>query len=339
MRFSLLTGAFALAGSVAALPQEGTADFTPAMTFTTEPFTPAKEKIGKEAGQSPFSRVSQNAFAVGQCPSRIEWRRMTDGNRRAFVNSIRCLFNRPASGRFAGARNRYEDLVMVHQRMTPQVHMSPRFLPWHRLYVAVFEHLIRSECGYTGPMTWWDETLDAGNFRNSLIFRNEYFSPAALRAGNGGATCVNSGTFAGIQLSVGPGTRTNNPHCLSRAVDESLTAQCNQNFVNYCSSFGTYGQMAPCAEQGPHAYGHNGIGSVFSDVYSSPGDPVFFMHHGFVDRNWYRWQNADPNRRMYQLSNGAGLGDILSTQGLIFDVRIVDMMDTRGGFLCYEYDY
>jgi tyrosinase len=97
--------------------------------------------------------------------------------------------------------------------------------------------------------------------------------------------------------------------------------------------------MAPCAEQGPHAYGHNGIGSVMSDVYSSPSDPVFFMHHTFVDRNWYRWQNADPNNRMYQLSGNVGLGNVLTSRGIRQDVRVADMMDTRGGFLCYEYDY
>jgi hypothetical protein len=195
MRFSLLSGALALTSSVAAMPQpqSGNPNFKPAMTFTTQPFTPEKEKIGKAAGDSPFSRASQNAFAVGQCPRRIEWRRMADSDRRAFVGAIRCMFNRPSSGRYPGARNRWEDLVSVHQQMTPQIHMNPVFLPWHRYYIAIFESLIRDECGYRGPMTWWDETLDAGNFRNSLIFRNEYFSPGPQRTGNGGATCITSG--------------------------------------------------------------------------------------------------------------------------------------------------
>ena len=30
---------------------------------------------------------------------------------------------------------------------------------------------------------------------------------------------------------------------------------------------------------------------------TSPGDPIFFMHHGFVDWQWKRWQNDDGDRR------------------------------------------
>jgi len=342
MRFALVCSA--LVAAVAAAPQNGASggvDLKPfqANTFKTIPFDDDKAKKGQAAaaaGNLTFSHASQNAFAVGVCPRRIEWRRGSDSDRRAFVNAIRCLYSRPSSGRFPGSGNRYEDLVSVHQQLTPNIHMRPTFLPYHRYFVAVFESLIRDECSYRGPMFWWDETLDAGNFRNSLIFRNEYFSPAPQRTGNGQGTCITTGTFANIQLNLGPGSGRQR-HCLSRAVDESLTAQCNQNFVNYCNSFNNFNDMAACNEQGPHAYGHNGIGSVMSDVYSSPGDPVFFMHHLFVDRMWYRWQNANPGARMYQIP--ISLDTVLSSLGLRGDVRVRDMMDSRGGFLCYEYDY
>ncbi len=101
----------------------------------------------------------------------------------------------------------------------------------------------------------------------------------------------------------------------------------------------TYANYRPCLEMGPHAYGHNGIGAVMSDVYPSPSDPIFFMHHGFIDRNWYRWQNANPSVRMYELAAPVTLGTALTSLGLRAPVYVRDMMDTRGGYLCYEYDY
>ena len=129
-------------------------------------------------------------------------------------------------------------------------------------------------------------------------------------------------------------------------MDESLTAQCNQNFVNYCNSFGTYGQMAPCAEQGPHAYGHNGVGSVFSDVYSSPGDPVFFMHHGFVDRMLNKWQGKNLPARIESIAGTAGpngppltMDTMLASLGVRDAKSVRYIINTRGTFLCYEYDY
>ena len=120
-------------------------------------------------------------------------------------------------------------------------------------------------------------------------------------------------------------------------MDESETGQCNQGFVDYVNSFGGFDDMEWWAERGPHAWGHNGIGPIMTDTYGSPGDPIFFMHHGFIDRNWYHWQNADPGNRMYTLGSMAVSGS-LSSLGIRGDVSMWDMMDTRGGFLCYEYD-
>jgi tyrosinase len=83
------------------------------------------------------------------------------------------------------------------------------------------------------------------------------------------------------------------------------------------------------------------------DMDSSPGDPMFFLHHGFIDRNWWAWQNLDPTNNLYQLSGyTTQTGDIevtldyvMSTWGVLPDVTIDQVMDTQGGYLCYEYDY
>ncbi len=92
---------------------------------------------------------------------------------------------------------------------------------------------------------------------------------------------------------------------------------------------------------------HLGVGADMANALSSPGDPIFFMHHGFVDRNWRAWQSADPANRLYQVGGFATTTDpkqpltldyVLTSQGLVPDVTVNDVMDTTGGYLCYLYD-
>ena len=83
-----------------------------------------------------------------------------------------------------------------------------------------------------------------------------------------------------------------------------------------------------------------------SDVAASPGDPIFFMHHSFVDHQWRIWQNDNRNRLSDIASptnqNGGGtltLDYVLSSRGLRPDVKVRDVMDTEGTYLCYKYNY
>ncbi|KAH6657073.1 hypothetical protein BKA67DRAFT_488778, partial [Truncatella angustata] len=275
--------------------------------------------------------------------TRIEWRSLSDADRTAFVQAVKCLIDLPPSGSFAGtgAQNRYEDLVAVHLQMTGSIHMVAQFLPWHRYYVHVFETMLREECSYAAPMPWWNEPLDAGDFANAPLFTSQWFGSAPLN--NGQATCIEAGDgeFGGTMIHIG------GDHCLSRAVDESATSQCNTDFVNSCNSNNLYSDMESCFEYGPHGYGHNGIGAVMSQVAGSPADPVFFMHHGFVDHSWTSWQNADVASRLYQINGCSDTASpctqlttdyVLTSQGLRPDATVNDVMDTKGGYLCYVYD-
>ena len=119
------------------------------------------------------------------------------------------------------------------------------------------------------------------------------------------------------------------------------------------------------------------------DALTSPADPIFYVHHSWVDKLWCDWQKSDPETRLYAISgpnyqspevgfpeypgvmdeedatifgspgeeirrlqqlgkngdpgNETTLEHILTTLGVIPDATINDVMDTRGGYLCYEY--
>ena len=35
---------------------------------------------------------------------------------------------------------------------------------------------------------------------------------------------------------------------------------------------------------------------------SSPGDPIFFLHHAWLDRLWAKWQAEDPANRLKDMT-------------------------------------
>lgn len=271
---------------------------------------------------------------------RVEWNNMSDGDRQAWLNSIICLQNEAPNGQWPNSRSRYEDFVALHQHLTPNVHGNAKFLVWHRYFLWAFEDTLRSDCGLTTAFPWWDETLVAGEFGQSSVFASNY-----LGTSNSGGGCVTDGRFGSLTLDVGPGTDTDyDPHCLQRETDESQTAQVSSAYVNQCYSWSDYSQMAACIEGGPHAYGHNGIGGVMGDMYCSPGDPSFWLHHSFVDRLWRIWQNMDGSRIQGidgtdSRGNPLSMDMTVNVYGYRPDVTIGQIIDTKGTTLCYRYDY
>lgn len=333
--------------SAAALPIPSLAPALPIAAFNNtivEPLTLEEVLSAELIPTTPTTNepsMKLAAVAAAQCANprvRVEWHSLSTADRNSFVNGVKCLLSRAPSGRFPQAKNRYEDLVALHQAVVLNVHGNAKFLIWHRYYVWTFEDILRTECGFTAPLPWFDETKYSGRFASSSIFSADWFG-----AINVGGRCVTNGKFAGLTLNVGPGT-SNSAHCLARNNDDSKTANTNAQMVDGCNARTTYADMAACSEGSAHAWGHNGIGAVMQDVYASPGDPVFFLHHAFIDRNFRIWQNANSARTssidgLDKAGNKLTLQTSVSVNGLRPNVVIGDILDTRGTKLCYRYNY
>lgn len=105
----------------------------------------------------------------------------------------------------------------------------------------------------------------------------------------------------------------------------------------------------------PHA--HVFALSVLANVaarqgYNSPNEPLFWLHHGQVDRLWWIWQNQRPLERAFQINGTRTLGNSPpSADATIEDLINVGFVDgeyeeglaiknyvsTMGGPLCYIY--
>jgi tyrosinase len=267
---------------------------------------------------------------------RVDWDTFSTSDRQNLVDSMKCLLRARPSGRFPGSQNRYEDIVVLHQSSTPSVHGNAKFLLWHRYLLWTFEDVLRRECGFRASIPFLNEARYAGRFASSSIFGAQWFG-ALLARGN----CVTDGQFANLANNIGPGS-TNRRHCLSRNGDESKTANTKQSITDACNARTTFADMAACTEGGAHAWGHNGIGAVMQDVYGSPSDPVFWLHHAYIDNNFKKWQDGDARRRTTTVSGQDGNGNDLtlntglSMNGIRAGVRIGDVLDTTK-MLCYRY--
>ncbi|GAB7342345.1 hypothetical protein MBLNU457_g0568t1 [Dothideomycetes sp. NU457] len=192
-----------------------------------------------------------------------------------------------------------------------------------------------------------------------------------LPPGTGGG-CVTKGPFSNMTVRLGPVAPAVdyitpnpspdglgfNPRCLRRDIstiatststtDRNVTDLINQN-DNVLDFQNTMQGNFPAGLLGVHTAGHMiAAGDPGGDLFTSPGDPYFFLHHAQIDRVWWIWQNQDLEHRQYQLggtltlynsppSRNTSLSDLIDLGVNAPGIPINDMMSTLGGPLCYIY--
>ncbi|KAL5343831.1 hypothetical protein BJX70DRAFT_393253 [Aspergillus crustosus] len=243
----------------------------------------------------------------------------------------------------------------------PEAHNAAPFLPWHRLFVHIYEALLQEYCDYNGPMPYWDWTLDSQNLLASPIWNtDDGFGPSGSMSLNTdmrisvNGYCVTSGPFANYTPIYYEGVY--HPHCLSRGFlaeetvkrvgDKTLRPDIIADIIRRERNYFDF-------LLGLERVSHSSIPYVVQGdfkVLTAPNDPVFYLHHAQVDRLWWSWQRVSPERS--EQYNGparnvevveARLDDVLDLGGLGLDLRfgkvtVRDVMNIEGGLLCYRYD-
>jgi len=166
-----------------------------------------------------------------------------------------------------------------------------------------------------------------------------------------------SPTLAEPEVTANNGT-IYNPRCLKRDVsswvssrwttDANSTSLIEQNPDIYWFQTVMQGDFAN-GVYGVHTGGHFTIGGdPGGDLFTSPGDPAFFLHHAQIDRTWWMWQNQDIANRQNAISgtltlnnsppsrNGT-LNDLVNLGVNAADIPIADLMSTVAGPFCYIY--
>jgi tyrosinase len=294
------------------------------------------------------------------------WQMLTKTERTAFIEAELCLMKAPSKLGIKGAKSRWDDLQYNHVVQTHVVHDVGHFLPWHRYYVAVHGHLLRQECDYTGPLPYWDETADSrlSNLLDSPVFQKDAFGGS----GSGSNRYITDGPFANTSLYLQrPGTAAKE-YRISRSLNARSLSGAGQSAINACFGVKSYTAAWECWHGQTHGAGHMAIGGLNGNVVLSPGDPVFFLHHGWLDAMWWKWQTLDLPARLTDIGgrnvaqasylrmlgfpapgkewadyngdkggNFTTLSHVLYAADLYQNVTVADVMDVGGDAICAEY--
>ena len=213
---------------------------------------------------------------------------------------------------------RYDKFVSTHQKFyvtdaeggPRPAHMTPSFFPWHRVYLLEFEKALQKiDPGVSVP--YWDWTRD--NTPAASLWADDFLG------GNGrpGDHQVMTGAFAYREGNWRISAAVTEDHFLrrdlgkpsepfdlptaqdvARALQDPVydaapwTSVSTKGFRNRIEGWGIQGER----EVSNHNRVHGWVGGSMSGA-ASPDDPVFWLHHAFIDLLWTQWQAAHPRSR------------------------------------------
>ncbi|MCJ1403805.1 hypothetical protein MMC11_007028 [Xylographa trunciseda] len=191
--------------------------------------------------------------------------------------------------------------------------------------------------------------------------------------GKGGG-CVKTGPFKSISVNLGPVAPTlaepevvpgpnmglgYNPRCMKRDISPWVSSQWNTDADTYnlIANNGSNIYWFQTIMQGLFDQGFYGVhtgghftfgGDPGGDIFSSPGDPMFWLHHAQIDRVWWIWQNQNIAARLNQVSATITINNTPpSRNGTLQDkvdlgvnappVAMSNLVSTIGGPFCYIY--
>jgi len=201
------------------------------------------------------------------------------------------------------------------------IHWCPAFLPWHQIFLLDFEQDLQHVSGNPDlGVPYWDWTVDANldDPAGSSIWDEDFMGgdgdPSdgnAVKTGpfrDGAWEIVNgNGNPEGpLRRNLGASGQLNLPN--RGAIIQVMERQ------NYDRENWDHNSRRSFRNRLERAHNtiHGWVGGSMT-VMTTPNDPVFFLHHCFVDKIWCDWQHRYPNQG-YQPTGQGPSGQNLNDQ-------------------------
>eukprot|EP00178_Gracilaria_changii_P016584 TRINITY_DN47817_c0_g1_i1.p1 TRINITY_DN47817_c0_g1~~TRINITY_DN47817_c0_g1_i1.p1 ORF type:complete len:512 (-),score=86.53 TRINITY_DN47817_c0_g1_i1:162-1697(-) len=248
----------------------------PTVTPTSSPSpraSPSRSPVpapSQSASPRPQPQNDDPLHCNGQ-RNRREIRDMTPQQRREWQQAMKALME----DRNAEGESEWDRLVKLHMDFSDEAHGGSYFLPWHRLFLLRLENALREkQAGLALP--YWDWSIDAADAATSRIW-NADMAGGARRTNQP----IQNGEFQGIE------GRYPNSHTVLRNFNSGTSGDMQsfwgtnalENLMN-APNFGDFSDGIEAAHALPHVY----VGGDMQGTWSAPNDPVFYLHHAFVDR-------------------------------------------------------
>ncbi|EYC33475.1 hypothetical protein Y032_0002g818 [Ancylostoma ceylanicum] len=230
---------------------------------------------------------------------RKEYRQLTDDERNRVHTAFRTIKSRCMwKGFLRFFSGEFDRLARIHAQFASSggAHSGPAFLPWHREYMKRIEIALR-QVDPELALPYWDSTLDENmpNSKDSIMWTNEFMGETT-----GGS--VSGGPFREWRTLEGrPNIRRDvgaKGKCFS---EDEIQFMMGQTDISQVLAFTSPKQGCPFQPNfnvleythgNPHIY----VGGEMYDQATAGNDPVFYMHHSFVDYIWEMWRQSKQSR-------------------------------------------
>ncbi|XP_036379707.1 tyrosinase-like [Megalops cyprinoides] len=214
-------------------------------------------------------------------------------------------------------------------------HWAPAFLPWHRVYLLSWEHEIRKVTGdfnFTIPYWDWRDAQDCEVCTDEFMGGRSSLNPNILSPASVFSSwkviCSQAGEYnsRGVLCNgTGEGPLLRNPGNHNRNLVSQLPTSADVEFTLSLPQYDTgpmdrsanmsfrntlEGSGSPQtglgnnAQVGMHASLHVFMNGSMSSVQGSANDPIFILHHAFVDSIYEQWlRRHQPPRSQYPRAN------------------------------------
>jgi tyrosinase len=267
-----------------------------------------------------------------------EWRQLTVDERNDYVRAIGCLATKGSemledftipipylNDKHPRPKTRLDDFTYSRMRTANSEQsfiMNPRYLPWHRVFLRLFDKAMR-ECGYKGAMPYWDLSINGLN----TVEIWHYFGKD-----NAGFIKPLGAWKASIPEDHFVQRTTLSPKCpASFSVEQIKVAMTKPN----------YDSLRSFLEFAQGNFLENSLGDIQYTLSRAPNDSLFYLLQRNVDRLWYLWQQSNPLLALTYNGYAANPTDKMKFYGYANPVAIEDVLNPMSGALnglmCYRY--
>ncbi|XP_053373535.1 putative tyrosinase-like protein tyr-3 [Mercenaria mercenaria] len=220
-----------------------------------------------QAGTSTQRRSSQ--YPRSGKRTRKEYRTLSPGEKERFHRALKRLY-----------MDGYIDLfAKIHAEASDKHHSGPSFLPWHRVYITMFEEVLRMY-DRSVSLPYWASTFDdaMSNPVNSILWTDSYFGNGEGIVTSGPAAYWVTGQ-GGLERNYGRGSTLFKKDQIQKVLSQCYLANISRPSAPPVFDLEGY-------HGGPHVW----VGGDMSAFITTGYDPVFYMHHAYVDYIWEQFR-------------------------------------------------
>ncbi|KAL4233375.1 hypothetical protein ACF0H5_008056 [Mactra antiquata] len=243
---------------------------TPIFGAEEEPEVAANVVVATKSIEAPADLLHpQTGFRM-----RREYRMLSYQQRQRFHDALNVLYDNGV----------IDTMARIHRRALRRggAHDGPAFLPWHRAFLAFFEEELRKVDSRVS-LPYWDSSFDdnmAVGPGFSVMWDDEHLGE--------GSGIVDSGPFANWTT-----VRTPLRRDIHRTVARGVGSLIRQSKIDTVMSFCRRSDFDRRWENG-HNNVHRWVGGTMARSLSA-SDPVFYMHHAFIDYQWEKFRQRQRN--------------------------------------------